>query len=114
MASEPAGRISVVVCYAQPHDAWECRLVLAAGATAAEAVAASGFAGRFPGIDPWLAGVGIFGHSTAPGRVLANGDRIEIYRALTFDPMESRRRRAAHRSRKMPVARPQRTPKAIR
>jgi putative ubiquitin-RnfH superfamily antitoxin RatB of RatAB toxin-antitoxin module len=33
----------------------------------------------------------------ASPKPLADGDRVEIYRGLSFDPMESRRRRAEHR-----------------
>jgi putative ubiquitin-RnfH superfamily antitoxin RatB of RatAB toxin-antitoxin module len=100
--------------YARPHDAWQRQVDLPAGATAGDAVAASGFAQVFPGVDPWQAGVGVFGRIVQPGQALHDGDRVEIYRPLAFDPMESRRRRAAHRARKSPTARPPRTPKARR
>lgn len=114
MASDAAPTLSIVVCHARPHDAWESQVCLPAGACVADAIAASGYAAAFAGADPWASGVGVFGHAVQPGYLLRQGDRVEIYRALAFDPMESRRRRAAHRARKMPVARPQRTPKAIR
>ena len=39
----------------------------------------------------------------------AAGDRVEIYRPLNFDPMESRRRRAVHRNAFM--TKPQNRPK---
>jgi putative ubiquitin-RnfH superfamily antitoxin RatB of RatAB toxin-antitoxin module len=113
MASDSGPAIEVVVCHALPHQAWQRRVTLASGATAAQAVEASGFAGEFPGFDPWKCGVGVFGHPVMPSQVLQAGDRVEIYRELAFDPMESRRRRATHKARKM-VARPQRTPKAVR
>jgi putative ubiquitin-RnfH superfamily antitoxin RatB of RatAB toxin-antitoxin module len=114
MGSDGAGTIGVSVCHARPHDAWLRELTLPSGATAADAVAASGFAEAFPGLDPWRAGVGVFGRAVAPGHVLRDGDRVEIYRPLAFDPMESRRRRAAHRARAVPGPRPPRTPKAPR
>jgi putative ubiquitin-RnfH superfamily antitoxin RatB of RatAB toxin-antitoxin module len=41
--------------------------------------------------------VGIFGRAAEPQARLADGDRVEIYRGLSFDPKESRRRRAEHR-----------------
>jgi putative ubiquitin-RnfH superfamily antitoxin RatB of RatAB toxin-antitoxin module len=113
MASDGGPGIEVVVCHALPHEAWQRSLVLPLGATAAQAVEASGFIRAFPGCDPWKCGVGVFGHPVPPSQVLQAGDRVEIYRELAFDPMESRRRRAAHKARKM-IARPQRTPKAIR
>ncbi|OWT80024.1 hypothetical protein CEY04_00915 [Achromobacter sp. HZ28] len=115
--SAPAGAaplVSVVVCQVWPGRVWQARLTLPAGASVADALAASGYEQACPGQDPWQHGVGIYGHAVRAEDVLRNGDRVEIYRPLTFDPMESRRRRAAHRGRKMPVARPQRTPKARR
>jgi putative ubiquitin-RnfH superfamily antitoxin RatB of RatAB toxin-antitoxin module len=39
----------------------------------------------------------VYGRACAPDHVLQDGDRLEIYRPLDFDPQESRRRRAAHR-----------------
>ena len=39
----------------------------------------------------------MFGQACEFDRVLADQDRVEVYRALVFDPMESRRRRAVHR-----------------
>lgn len=119
MASEGAptmapASMTVSVYYARPHQAWRSDVHLPAGATAADAIAASGFAQAFPGVDPWQAGVGVYGRIVPPTQPLHDGDRVEIYRALVFDPMESRRRRAAHRARKSPGARPPRTPKAPR
>jgi len=72
-------------------------LTLPAGATVADALAASGYAQAFPGQDPLAGGVGIFGRLASPQDALADGDRVEIYRGLVFDPKESRRRRAEHR-----------------
>lgn len=96
MASD-AGPLRVTVCHAQPDAIWSRELVLAAGATVGEAIAASGFAAAFPGTDPYAHGVGVLGQLRDAGAVLADGDRVEIYRPLSFDPMESRRRRDAHR-----------------
>lgn len=43
-------------------------------------------------------GVSIFGQYATPGVLLHPGDRIEILDKLRFNPMESRRRRAAHKN----------------
>lgn len=101
------GLIAVLVCHA-PTDAppWQQHLEVAAGTTAGQALAASDFAVRFPGRDPWQDGVGIHGNMIGPAQLLKANDRIEIYRSLVFDPMESRRRRAAHRQRKNPDRKP--------
>lgn len=97
MASDAAPGVRVQVCYALRDSVWRCDLELASGATAAQALAASGFARQFPDLDAWALGVGVYGRLAAPDTVLADGDRVEIYRALNFDPKESRRRRVEHR-----------------
>ncbi|MDM9557524.1 RnfH family protein [Bordetella petrii] len=96
MASE-AGVLRVSVCHAMPSAVWQRTLALPAGATVAQALQASGLAAAFPGLDPWACGVGIFGRQCRADTPLADGDRVEIYRPLTYDPMVSRRRRAEHR-----------------
>jgi len=73
------------------------RLELPAGATAAQALDASGYSSRFPGHEPSPPAIGVYGRACAPEHVLQDGDRLEIYRPLDFDPLESRRRRAAHK-----------------
>lgn len=97
MASDAAPGVRVQVCYALRDSAWQRDLELAAGATVAQALAASGFDRQFPDLDAWALGVGVYGRLATPGTVLADGDRVEIYRALSFDPKESRRRRVEHR-----------------
>lgn len=97
MASEAAPGVRVQVCYALRDGVWQRSLELAPGATVDQALAASGFARQFPDLDAWALGVGIYGRRAAPGTALADGDRVEVYRALSFDPKESRRRRVEHR-----------------
>lgn len=89
--------ISIEVVYAQEQSVWRLALKLAAGSTIEQAMAASGFARCFPDYPQESLAVGIYGQARSVDHVLADGDRIEIYRPLIFDPMESRRRRAAHR-----------------
>ncbi|AHC46979.1 UPF0125 protein yfjF [Achromobacter xylosoxidans NBRC 15126 = ATCC 27061] len=85
------------VCYALPAQVWLRELRLPAGATVADALRESGFAQAFPVVQPWERGVGVFGRVVEAGTPLRDGDRVEIYRGLSFDPKESRRRRAEHR-----------------
>lgn len=86
------GTIRVEVVYALPH-AMEARSVtLAAGATAGQAVRASGILERHPELR--LQSVGVFGRVVGLNAALADGDRVEIYRPLALDPKEARRRRA--------------------
>jgi putative ubiquitin-RnfH superfamily antitoxin RatB of RatAB toxin-antitoxin module len=49
---------------------------------------------EFGDIDLAAVRVGVFGRLVDLGRAVAAGDRIEIYRPLTADPKEARRRRA--------------------
>lgn len=86
------GAISVEVVYALPEGEDAVTVRVAPGATAAEAVAASGMAARHPGID--LSRLGIFGKAVAADARVADGDRVEIYRPLRMDPKDARRRRA--------------------
>lgn len=92
--------MAVEVCYALPSQAWLRVLTLPEGATVAQAIAASGFAQAFPGVDPFGQGVSVYGVLREAAHVLGPEDRVEILRALRFDPMQSRRRRAAHKAAK--------------
>ena len=89
---------SVAVCYALPDACFLVQLDVAAGTTIAEAIAASGVLVRFPEIDLARNKLGLFGKLKPADTVLRDGDRIEIYRPLQADPMESRRRRARHKA----------------
>ena len=91
--------IAISVCLAMPDRAWLVQLDLVPGATVAEALAASGLEQSVGDLDLAHAAVGIFGKRVARTRKLVAGDRVEIYRPLTYDPKDSRRRRAQHRQR---------------
>jgi putative ubiquitin-RnfH superfamily antitoxin RatB of RatAB toxin-antitoxin module len=67
------------------------------GATVREAIEQSALLARHVGVD--LGRVGIWGRRCSLDDTVREGDRIELYRALTADPKEVRRRRAARRSR---------------
>jgi uncharacterized protein len=86
--------IQVEVAYALPEQAWRVPLTLPAQATVAEALAAAAMPGRIPGlvVDPER--LAVFGRRVLPDEVLHDGDRVEILRPLSADPMQARRRRA--------------------
>lgn len=88
----------VEVCYAVPDASFLVQLDVDAGTTIAEAIAASGVLARFPEIDLARNKLGLFGKLKPADTVLRDGDRVEIYRPLQADPMESRRRRARHKA----------------
>ena len=87
--------IAVEVAYALPHKQALLALEVAAGTTVIAAAQQSGVTEKFEGIDLENARFGIFGSVVAPGQVLKDGDRVEIYRPLIADPKEVRKARAA-------------------
>jgi putative ubiquitin-RnfH superfamily antitoxin RatB of RatAB toxin-antitoxin module len=90
MKPAPTVQVEVVYCPA-PGQVDQVRLALPAGATVADALAASGMAQRhgLPGVPD----AGIHGRAQPPHTVLREGDRVELYRPLTVDPKEARRLR---------------------
>jgi putative ubiquitin-RnfH superfamily antitoxin RatB of RatAB toxin-antitoxin module len=86
--------IDVEVVCALPRRQWCVPLTLPRGSSVADALSASGLAGR-PGVpDLDACAVGIWGEVVARKQSLRPGDRVEIYRALSIDPREARRRAA--------------------
>jgi putative ubiquitin-RnfH superfamily antitoxin RatB of RatAB toxin-antitoxin module len=89
-----AEAIRIEVCYARPEVQAMVALTVPAGTTALQAAQRSGLTGRYPEIDLAQQPLGIRGKRVEPGRVLEEGDRLEILRPLTADPKETRRRLA--------------------
>jgi putative ubiquitin-RnfH superfamily antitoxin RatB of RatAB toxin-antitoxin module len=85
------GKLRVEVIEAWPGRFERVRLELEEGATVRAALAAVQRAAT--------SGVGIYGRRVTLDTRLADGDRVEIYRALGADPKEARRRRAQARKR---------------
>ena len=92
-----AEMIAVEVVCALPERQLLLALEVPAGTTLQDAVVRSGILVRFPALDAAQLRFGIFGviEKSPQTRVLAAGDRVEIYRPLLVDPMEARRARAA-------------------
>lgn len=80
-------RVQVVRGWPRRFEAVD--LVLPAGATVADAVAASGYGAE------GLGGFAIHGGRVVVSTLLRDGDRVELLRPLEVDPKEARRRRAA-------------------
>lgn len=91
-------KVEVVYALAQRQDV--VALDLAPGATARDAVVASGLLARHALPDPAGLALGISGARVPAERPLAEGDRVEILRPLAADPIEARRLRARRRSRR--------------
>ncbi len=86
--------ISVEVAYASETKQFLKSLRVAKGTTVIEAIQQSGVCGAFPGLDVESSRVGVFSQLVAKDQALKAHDRVEIYRPLTIDPKEARRRRA--------------------
>jgi hypothetical protein len=82
-----------VVAYATPQRQHLWTVELQSGASIADAITAARLLA--PRADvPWeSAPVGVFGELRARTDVPADGDRIELYRALPNDPRQGRRER---------------------
>jgi len=90
-------RIRISVVYALPGTATEIELSLPLGSSVADALGASGIAERHPEVDLERCALGVFGRRIERSSLLAEGDRVEIYRPLAADPKDARRRRAGRR-----------------
>ena len=90
-------RLRVEVVYALPLAQEIAVLDLEPGASARQAVEASGIAAGHPEIDAGVLRLGISGRKILSDCVLRDGDRVEILRLLAADPKEARRRRARRR-----------------
>ena len=99
MADQPT-TLHVQVCYALRDSQLILDVTLANGATIKDALDASGIRTQVPETDLANLRVGIYGKPKELDTPVQDKDRIEIYRPLTADPMESRRRRAAKRGSK--------------
>lgn len=85
-------RISVAYSPA-PRQVLECVLDLPEGATARQALQASGLLETRPELAQGALDVGVWGRSAKPDQALEDGDRVEIYRPLRVDPKVARRER---------------------
>ena len=86
--------IEIEVAYALPWSQVLRHLRVPFGTSAEQAVQFSGIRELFPEIDLLRNSLGIFGKLVKPDTILRDHDRVEIYRPLTADPKEKRRRRA--------------------
>lgn len=84
----------VEVVYLAPGSQHLVAVEVAEGATLADAIAASGLAGRVPGLVVDDAHVGVYGDRRTLADAVAPGDRVEIYRSLIADAKAARRERA--------------------
>jgi len=87
--------LNVEVAYALPDKQRIEKLLVAAGTTASQAVAQANLGRFFDGlVEPEAMRLGVFGKAVAGTHVLAEGERVEVYRDLLVDPKAVRRARA--------------------
>ncbi len=84
--------MNVGVAYADKFKKVWLKLEIPDGSTVREAIEHSGLLAQFPEIDLDRQSVGIFGKLTKLAARVAEGDRVEIYRAITADPETVERR----------------------
>jgi putative ubiquitin-RnfH superfamily antitoxin RatB of RatAB toxin-antitoxin module len=94
-SSSPEQPITIEVVYALAHEQTVITLRLPRGSTAAQALVKSGLAARHPDLDLSEVKLGIYGRLVSADTVLEDGDRVEVYRPLSADPKQARRRRAS-------------------
>ena len=86
--------LRIEVVYATAGHQAVRRLELPDGSRVRDAIRISGLLSEFAEIDLGHNRVGVFGEPVDLDRLLADGERVEIYRPLIADPKETRRRRA--------------------
>ena len=91
-------KVVVQVIFALPGVQEVVEVELEEGAPVEAALNASGIAARHPGIDLKTQRIGVWGRPVTLATKVRDCDRIEIYRALSADPKQARRRRAAAES----------------
>jgi putative ubiquitin-RnfH superfamily antitoxin RatB of RatAB toxin-antitoxin module len=87
-------RIAVEVVCATAQRQLLRRVSLPAGSTVMQAVEQSGLLQEMPEVAFDPSRLGIFSRRVTADDLLHDGDRVEIYRPLTLDPKDARRRRA--------------------
>ena len=88
--------VSVEVVFALPERQILRRVLLPAGSTVSDALAASGLSEEFRKLGSRR--VGIYGKTVPTSAILRDGDRVEVYRPLRADPKDLRRIRAKKRA----------------
>lgn len=86
--------MKVECIYASESAQYFIGLTVPEDSTIETVIRASGVLEHFPELALEKLNVGVFGSKKSLAHFVSEGDRIEIYRPLTLNPMEARRRRA--------------------
>jgi len=95
MASTGSGSVSVEVVFAMPDKQVLRELLVEPGSSVADVLEQSNLARDFPQVEFDAMQAGIWGKPVERNQAVSDGDRVELYRPLTMDPREARRRLAA-------------------
>ncbi len=87
--------LNVDVAYVEAHEELLLTLRVPPGASARHVLERARVVERFPELAERPLAVGINGVTVDIDTLVEEGDRVELYRPLRFDPKEARRRRAA-------------------
>jgi len=88
------GLLRLTVVYSPaPRVVCEVQLLLPAGSSVAQAVAASSLPNRHAELSAGCCAVGVWGRTASPDQILRDNDRVELYRPLRVDPKVARRAR---------------------
>jgi len=86
--------IQIEVVYGLAHKQKLLSIPVCKGVTVEQAIIESGIINLFPEIDLAVNKVGIWNKAVKLSQIVADLDRIEVYRPLIADPKEVRKRRA--------------------
>lgn len=90
----PDVTIAITIVYSgTPREVVEVALQVEQGCTVAQVLQTEGLLATLSADTLPAVGLGIWGRRVPPGHVLREGDRLELYRALTVDPKVARRER---------------------
>ena len=92
--------IAIQVCFASAQNTTMIDVTTKIDSTIREAIEISQILTKHPEVNLDVSKVGIFGKLKSLNTILKQGDRVEIYRPLSVDPMVARRRRFAKQLKK--------------
>ncbi len=94
MATTEPNLVRIVALYSPaPRVVHERVFEVPLGATALQALQASGLLQACPELQGKTLDLGLWGRTCPPSQLLQDGDRLEIYRPLRVDPKVARRER---------------------
>ena len=96
--SSMVASVEIEVVYITTDELFLESIELPASTTVSEALDTVGIYTKFPELAESPPKVGIYGKVVSISQQVKDGDRIEVYRPLIFDPKEARRQRAERRS----------------